>query len=192
MPQITLYLVRHGEADSNALGLVSSYPEAPENARHLTERGIEQIRKVGKLLEQEKVDIILASPLTRTRETATLIAEATGAEILYDIRLRETDFGAYNGLPVDQFLTKYPDPRGRIDTDGGDGVESFRSMQERAEHFLSDVRARYAGKTVVLVSHGDTLEQLRGVIEGNDLETTAVGWTPEKGSCTKFVWEWTD
>lgn len=183
---MTLYLVRHGEADSNALGLMSSYPEAPENARHLTETGILQIRKVGQLLKEAGVDIILASPLTRTQETATLISEATGAEILYDIRLRETDFGSFNGFPIEQFFTKYPDPRGRIDTDGSDGVESFRSMRERVEHFLEDVKKNYSDKTVVIVSHGDTLEQLRSVIEGGDLESATYGWMPEKGSCTRF------
>lgn len=190
MPQITLYLVRHGEADSNALGLLSSFPEIPEKTvRHLTEKGRAQIQEVAESLASEYIDAIISSPLTRTRETAEMIGDRLGLLVMYDIRLRETDFGLNNELSVKDFFAKYPDPSMRIQTDGSDGLESFSDMRIRVQSFLSDVKKEFPqGGTIVIVSHGDTLEQLRGVIEGNDLKTTANGWMPEKGSVTRIEW----
>ena len=186
--KITFYLVRHGEADSNALGLLSSFPEVEKNVRHLTEKGKGQIEEVAKHLSGEKVDVIISSPLTRTKETAAIIAAALEAPVLYDIRLRETDFGMYNSLSTKDFFTKYPNPRLRVETSGGDGLESFSNIRGRAESFLEDVKREFPGGTLVVVSPFHTLQHLPPPIPSKDLSSTTRGWMPPKGSCTKVEW----
>src|SRR3989344_3703677 len=181
--QITFFLVRHGEAETNSRGIISSYPEVRDF--HLTEKGRMQIARVGELLSSQEVHALIASPLLRTQESAVIISQVINLPVFTDIRLRETDFGLYNGKSALSFFSRYPHPSMRIKTSGTDGVESFMSMRERVQSFLEDVSREYMEKKVVVVSHGDTLEQLRGVIEGKGLRKTALGWMPEKGSCTE-------
>lgn len=182
----TLYLVRHGESENNVLRILNSYPE--KKSYPLTERGRGQIEKVATNdLSETDVDAILSSPVRRARETADIIGREKHLTVIEDDRLRETDFGVFDGGPVSDLLAKYPDPAKRVETDGSDGVESFNEMRARLRSFLADVRKRYAGKTVVIVSHGDTLEQLHGLILGESAPDAARGWYPKKGSCTKVV-----
>lgn len=190
MPHITFYLVRHGQSESNALGLLSSYPEIPGmTVRHLTEEGIRQVKETAEKLREENVDIIIASPLTRTVETATIISEATGVPVLQDVRLRETNFGIYDAGPIERFFNAYSKPEERILTDGGDGVESFEDMRARVVSILDDIKKECAGKNVVLVSHADTLEQIHGVLVGEGVRASALGWSPKTGSMTKIEWQ---
>jgi broad specificity phosphatase PhoE len=187
MPSTTFYLVRHGQAESNALGILSSYPETPgRTVRHLTDEGVKLVTETAEKLKDEGIDVIIASPLTRTVETAQIISEATGVEVLQDIRLRETDFGLYNASPASQFFKVYSEPEKRLMTDGSDGVESYEDIRKRVTSILDDVKKEFAGKKVVLVSHGDTLEQIHGVLKEESLEVTARSWSPKTGSMLKM------
>lgn len=183
---LVLYLVRHGEAEHNVLRVGSSLPEITE--RHLTERGKEQIRAAAELLAEQPIDAIIASPLVRTQETAAIISEKTGVPVQTDDRLHETGLGVFNEQPIRRFFGKYPDPTMRTSIHEDDGVESFDTMRERLASFLADVWAHYAGRTVVVVSHGDPLEQLHGLILGEGAAEAALGWSPSKGSCTRVVY----
>lgn len=190
MPNITFYLVRHGQSESNALGILSSYPEVPgRTVRHLTEEGIREVKVTAEKLREEGIDVIIASPLTRTVETATLISEATGVVVFQDVRLRETDFGIYNTGASTKFFNAYSKPEKRLITDGADGVESFESMRGRVESILDDIQKELNGKKVVLVSHADTLEQIHGVLTSESIEVSAMGWSPKTGSVTKIEWK---
>lgn len=180
------YLVRHGEAENNVLHILNSYSEADRYA--LTEKGRGQATKVATNdLSEDTVDIIFSSPIRRTRETAEIIARATGAKVIFDERLRETDFGIYSGRPTSALWGKYPDPLMRLDGNEEEHLEGFGAMRDRLESFLKDVLAKYAGKTIVIVSHGDPLEQVHGILLGDSVQKSVNGWYPEKGSCTKVI-----
>ncbi|MDD2766975.1 MAG: histidine phosphatase family protein [Candidatus Moranbacteria bacterium] len=183
---ITFYLVRHGEAENNVNHVGNSFPE--KTKMHLTETGIEQVHATAEFLAGKNIDIILASPIQRTRETAEIISEKTGREVLIDDRLHETGMGIYNGEPIEKFFSKYPDMRARIMTDGEDGVESFIDMRGRLTQLVSDVKKVYEGKKVVLVSHGDVLDQLYGMLKEESIgQTLDDTYYPEKGSYKEVV-----
>lgn len=187
---VTLYLVRHGESQSNVLNVLSSYPELKgRTERHLTTRGERQAKEAGEKLRDEGIDVIIASPLTRTLETAQAIGDIIGVPVFKDIRLRETDFGAYNTESADLFFLKYTNPRERITTDGSDGVESSLSLRDRVESLLFDIAEEFPRQKVVLVSHADTLEQIHGRVLGEDAYESALGWSPETGLVTKMEWQ---
>lgn len=184
---MTLFLVRHGEAEHNVLGVGSSQPEVTE--RHLTEKGKAQIREVAEMLAKRKINAIVSSPLVRTRETAAIISEVTGVPVLIDDRLHETGLGIFNERPIELFFKKYPEPETRIVPDEEDGVESFLDMRSRLTSFLRDLSKHSVGKTVVIVSHGDPLEQLHGIVVGEAPGVSATGWYPKQGSCTEVVFK---
>lgn len=164
----TFLLVRHGEAEHNVLDVASSYPET--RAYHLTERGREQVNARAQELLRESTAVIFFSPLTRTRETAEILAEKTGAPSFEDARLREPSYGIFEGGSWRLLVEKYPPPRRRLETDGMDGVESFGVVRERLVSFRDFVCSRYGGQRIVVVSHGDTLQMLHGLLIGLTLE----------------------
>lgn len=184
---ITFYLVRHGEAENNVRSILNSLPET--TTYPLTERGRAQAALAAQSLASAHVDVIFSSPIQRTKETAEIIAEAKGLSIYFDERLCEAGMGVFNGRNQKELLKKYPDAEMRLSPDPEDGVESFLGIRGRLESFLSDVKMSYAGKNVIVVSHGDTLEQLHGILTHEAPGRSADGWYPEKGSCTKVVWD---
>lgn len=185
---ITFYLVRHGEAESNVKKIGNSFPEKMKMP--LTEKGVEQVIVTGKFLLQKGVDVILASPLERTQETAEHIAQETGAEVLVDDRLHEVGLGTYNDKPMEKFDSKYPDMRSRITTDPTDGVESYIDMRGRIESLLCDIKKLYVNKKVVIVSHGDVLDQLYGILKYESIgQALDDEFYPKYASCEEVVWK---
>ncbi len=183
--ETTFYLVRHGEGEQNVLRILNSLSEGERFG--LTEAGRAQVEATAKELAGEGIDLIYASPIRRTRETAEIISAATGASITYDERLRETDFGVWSGRSADDFWKRYPDPSSRLDGNDEDGLEGFRAMRSRLGEFLREVLNENIGKKIVLVSHGDPTEQLHGILTKEDIGTTISGWYPKKGFATKVT-----
>lgn len=148
-----LYIARHGETGWNTLNKVSGRTDVP-----LTERGLEQARLLAKNAVCMGIDLIIASPLLRARQTAQAVSDAIGAPILIDERLIELDFGIYEGAPRSdpgfqytraQFPTRYP------------GGESAFQLCHRVYSCLEDVKRKYDGKTVLLVCHGGVCRMVR-------------------------------
>lgn len=187
MAIITFYLVRHGEAENNVRHILNSAPVKKEYS--LTARGREQVATTAQYLSTVQADALFSSPILRAKETATMIAAATGLPIVFDNRLWEVGMGRFNGRPQAELLKKYPEPQMRLSPDVEDNMESILHVRSRLDDFLDDLKEKYVGKTVILVSHGDPLEQLHGILTQESPGMAAEGWYPEKGSCTKVVWE---
>ncbi|MDO8566464.1 MAG: histidine phosphatase family protein [Candidatus Moranbacteria bacterium] len=185
--RITFYLVRHGESENNVSNIANSLPE--EIQYHLTKKGREQVEETAMLLAKNGATAIFASPLLRTRETAEIISEKTGLPIVFDERLCELGNGIFNNRPIREFLEKYPDPHMRVSPDPADGVESLIDMRGRLESFLRDVEKRYPEGKIIVVSHGDPLEQFHGILTNESPGQSASGWMPENASHMEVKWE---
>lgn len=180
-----LFLLRHGEAVQNVRRILDSAPGDPGFG--LTEIGRDQVLRSADIVAAEGVDVMFASPLRRARETAELVAGRCGdMPILFDERIRETDFGSWSGKSADDFWARYPDPLMRIDGNGHEGLEGLRDMRRRLAAFLSDALSEHGGKRIAVVSHGDPLEQLHGILRGWTVERAVAGWYPDKGSVTRI------
>lgn len=184
---ITFFLVRHGEAENNVRHILNSLPEKSEYP--LTVRGREQVSATAGFLGTASADAIWSSPILRARETAEIVSQATGLPVNIDDRLCEVRFGVFNGRQQEEFLKKYPEAEMRLSPDPADGVESYLDIRARMTLFLRDMEERYIGKRVIIVSHGDTLEQFHGILTDEAPGRSATGWYPEKGSCTEVVWK---
>ena len=153
------YLLRHGEAISNVKNILSCEPEKFEN--HLTKKGKEKIKKVAKELKG-KVDLIFSSPLLRTRETSEIIAKEIGVEIIYDLRLKEINFGVLNGKNIkeyhdlienDPLLGYFRAPK---------GGENLFEVSERAYEVFLEIEKKFENKRILIVSHSDVIWSLIG------------------------------
>jgi broad specificity phosphatase PhoE/ribonuclease HI len=102
------------------------------------------------------VEVIVASPLRRTRETAEIVGAVLGLPVEFDEDLVELDFGDFEGLTLDEARSKHPLAARRFGSDvsvaapGGESVADVGTRVARARRrILSD----HAGKTVLIVSH---------------------------------------
>ncbi|HTK60583.1 MAG TPA: class I tRNA ligase family protein [Candidatus Baltobacteraceae bacterium] len=162
-------VVRHGEAVTNAQGTLSSWPEKNGDI-HLTEDGKKIVGETAEALGKEKVDLIVASDLLRTKETAEIIRAATGAEIVYDERLREIDFGEMNGRKIEEFESLFVDAKEKL-TKGAPGGESLEQVRARVVAAVLELDRAHQGKTIALVTHGDPIWALETALSGD--------WSPE-------------
>jgi isoleucyl-tRNA synthetase len=154
-PKNTYFAIRHGEAQSNVARIIDSEGSGdPEN--HLTDLGKEQARHAGHFAKEKAIDIIITSPFLRTKETAHIIKDLCGAEIVVDERLREFQAGIYSGKSIDEFHKAERAIFSNLDTKVPGG-ESHRDVMNRTMQVLYDCETKYEGKNILMVMHGGLL-----------------------------------
>ena len=173
-----LYLVRHGEAQNNTEHFLDAQGN-PEN--HLTEKGRGQIALVAKELQEKKVDVIITSPLLRTRESAEILSKSLGVEIVEDKRLREIGFGSMEGMSEKVLREKYPHTMDHAGEGLPEGLETVEQLKKRSREFLEEVNKNYLGKTIVVVSHADPIFMIHGLAKGYSDQELRANWYPENG-----------
>ncbi len=162
-PVTTLVLVRHGATELTASkrfsgGLASSNPG-------LTDEGRAQVREVAEWLAPigDEVEVVVTSPVRRTRESAEILAERFGVGLVEEPGFAEMEFGTWDGLTFEEVREQSPDEieswLGSLDVQPGGG-ESFRELEKRVLDGLSRVLEGHAGRTVVVVSHVTPIKTL--------------------------------
>lgn len=167
-PFYNLTLLRHGESEGNANEIVQGQSDFP-----LTPNGIQQTRSLASRwqntqasLDNPLFDAIIASPLTRTRQTVEIIAGALGLSYELDSIWIERGFGRLEGLSLTEILKKKPP----VDfhhpyIPPGEGGESSVDLFLRASKALHSVLQRPAGRYLI-VSHGAILNMVIYAILG--------------------------
>ncbi len=110
-------------------------------------------------LKGKGIDLIIHSPLLRTRETAAIVQKAIGlpdSAIMVDERIREVELGIYSGKSLDEWHAFYGSVEERF-LNAPEGGESFADIQRRMGEFLFDLERRYVGKNILIVSHGNPI-----------------------------------
>ncbi|MBO9523342.1 MAG: histidine phosphatase family protein [Nocardioidaceae bacterium] len=153
-----LVLVRHGRTAWNAQGRAQGHTDIG-----LDEVGRAQAEVLAPYVVAMAPSTLWSSDLTRARQTATVLAEATGLALRTDERLREFDSGERSGLTVAEFAEQYPAEHaawkaGHI-TGNVPGAESPDQVVARMVPALREIwDATPEGETTVLVSHGACLK----------------------------------
>ncbi|MEU5864014.1 MULTISPECIES: histidine phosphatase family protein [unclassified Nonomuraea] len=129
----------------------------------LSERGRELAAELG--MRRRGVDVVYCSDLRRAVETVE-VAFGGGKEVRLDARLRECDYGSYNGRPVSEVAALR---RGHIDTPWPGG-QSYRQVVAETAAFLGELREEWQGATVLVVSHSANRWALQNLLEGTPLE----------------------
>lgn len=162
----TYLTVRHGEAVNNTEERVNSQID---EYYALTKKGEEQARDAGAHLKEHGIDIIISSPLPRTRGTAEIIADEVGIareDIVFEEGLCEIGMGEFEGKTLDEYHEAFPWPS--LLTRGPVGGESLAMLKRRMMTTLYQLEKRYEGKTILLVSHGSPLWMLHAGVDGLD------------------------
>ncbi|MFA6227323.1 MAG: class I tRNA ligase family protein [Candidatus Paceibacterota bacterium] len=166
------FVVRHGEAESNVLGILSSNPKTQH---HLTDNGREQAKEAGENLKKSKtdIDIIYCSPFLRTKETAEIIADGIGYskdKIVYDSRLHEIFVGVLDGKPDAEYQAFFESREAKF-WKTPEGGENYMAVKKRMTDFLYEINQKHEGKKILIVSHNTPIWLMFG---------GAVGMTPKE------------
>ncbi|WP_405192412.1 bifunctional RNase H/acid phosphatase [Streptomyces anthocyanicus] len=151
----TFVLLRHGETP---LTPQKRFSGSGGSDPSLSPVGREQAERVAaSLARRGTIEAVVASPLARTRETAGIVAARLGLEVAIEEGLRETDFGAWEGLTFGEVRERHPADLdawlASPDAEPTGGGESFAATGTRIAATRDRLVAAYAGRTVLLVSH---------------------------------------
>jgi alpha-ribazole phosphatase len=153
---VRIILVRHGQTAYNLERRYQGHTDIK-----LTDLGREQAVRVAERLSREPVTAVYSSDLSRAGETARIIAEYHGLPVETDRRLRESAFGDWEGLSVDEIREQYPELFASYRLDSvkhrAPRGERLESVLDRVACAAEHIVMEHPNGTVVLVGHGGTI-----------------------------------
>jgi ribonuclease H / adenosylcobalamin/alpha-ribazole phosphatase len=166
-PSTTFVLLRHGETPHTVERRFSGGtgrggdPGLSDRGRLQVQRAADHLRRVAgdpgtHHAPHPPIDVVLTSPMARTRETAAVVAAALDLPVTLAPGFRECDFGAWDGLTYEQvrqdFGVGLAEWFASTDVAPPEG-ESFADVQRRIASARDDVVSEHAGRTVLVVTH---------------------------------------
>lgn len=166
-----LYIVRHGLTDWNVQKILQGKTDI-----ELNEEGIRQAGELTKVIDLDKIDVCICSPLKRTKKTAEIIVRDK-VPVVYDELILERDFGNYEGKPiVFDLIAKQWDYKLNYSEEG---IEPVQDCLKRAKKFLNKINKEYKNKNILIVSHGSFIKTLHFNLMGYDENTDLLSFSPK-------------
>ncbi|HVY10027.1 MAG TPA: bifunctional RNase H/acid phosphatase [Mycobacteriales bacterium] len=150
-PMTLATLLRHGETPLSIEKRFSGHGDAA-----LTDRGLAQAEAAAGRVLGVGLDVIVSSPLRRTRQTAEIVARRVGVDVVVDDGFAETDFGEWEGLTFGEVGKASPDAlREWLDDPNiaPPGGESMAATAKRVHAARDRTIASYPDQKVLVVSH---------------------------------------
>jgi len=183
------HAMRHGQSKANVAGIIVSRIETDRRGDWgLSDLGREQVLEAARACGLPVGTLTCSSDFSRARQTAEIVRARLGAPpVLVATALRERCFGDLEGTATDNYARVWATDEasaGATAGDGGDaggrdaggrdaggrdaggrdaggGVEPAAAVLDRVTALVTDLERRYAGRDILLVSHGDTLQILQ-------------------------------
>lgn len=133
----------HGTTTHNETGTATGWSPG-----ELSERGIQESRNLGPMVQDQNFDIVFCSDLKRAIDTSNL-AFGEKYTIVQDARLRECNYGDNTGKPSRDFKS---DMKKNISVPFPNG-ESYQDVENRVRDFVNFLKKEYDGKHVAIVAH---------------------------------------
>lgn len=193
------FILRHGQSIKNKKRISAGWPEKFYSP--LTKKGERQIKEVVKKLKKKKINLIFSSDLLRAKQTALIVGKELGLKPKFDKRLREVNYGIFNGKPireVGKFWDKerkfkpleYYLKRFQIPLPEG---ENYANIEKRMSSFIKEIDKKYQGKNILIVGHQRPLTLLEKAIYGYDFKKFVKIIVGEKeiktGEVRKLKWK---
>ena len=128
----------------------------------LSETGLKQARRLAGRLKQMPFGTLYSSDSGRAHHTARSVAEVTGHDVVVEPRLRERNFGVFEGLTGPQMQEQHPEAYAQFKSRDPEyvvpGGESARAFRDRALRCLREIAQKHSGEVVVIVTHGLVLD----------------------------------
>lgn len=179
MTTTRLCLIRHGETAWNAEKRLQGHTDIPLNPR-----GEVQAKQMAQALKNTRLsfDVLYTSDLKRAADTAHAIVESLGLAPRSMADLRERHFGGLQGLTTEEApLAKPAIWQAHIsrqldhELEGGESIAQFAL---RVQNALDTIRQKHQGQTILVVSHGGTLDMIYRLASGQALSAERVASVP--------------
>lgn len=186
-----IYLMRHGETDYNKQGLIQGTLDVP-----LNEYGFELARATREGFDKEclSFDICYCSPLIRARQTAEILLEGTGTQMVCDDRICEMNFGEGEGVLLKDIKVKpelaninalFHDPKNYHATKQGESYEAlFARVQDFLDNEIYPKEAEY--ENVLVCCHGGIIRAFLAFMKKLDLDQF---WNNHQPNCSVNIIE---
>jgi len=142
---MNLYVVRHGETVWNLEKKVQGITDIP-----LTDKGRKEAEELQVLIKTLNLDVVISSPLERTRETAKILVNSC-LPINIDDRIKERDWGMNEGALIDTVDTW--DCWDVILNTKVQNIECIQDFMYRVSNFIEEIKIKYKDKNVLIVTH---------------------------------------
>lgn len=140
-----LYITRHGQTDGNVYKIMDGIRDID-----LNETGKEQAKITRDNLKDICFDLVICSPLIRTKHTMEII-NVNDYPVIFDDRVMERDCGEFTGKGFDSLdrdlYWNYHDKTIY------EKAESMEHLFNRVYEFLDEIKEKYKEKTILLVTH---------------------------------------
>lgn len=180
-----IYITRHGETQWNKKGLMQGWKNSD-----LTEKGIENAKRLGERLKDINFDVIYCSPLDRAIETAKCINGKSNTKIVLIESLKEMGFGIWESmehskikeLHSEQYTNFWERPHLYKPQESG---ESFEGLLVRVKKAWDEI-LKAGGNNILIVTHAVVLKTLYTIIKNLELKDL---WNPPfmKDTCLTIV-----
>lgn len=178
-----LYIVRHGETVWNREGRIQGHTDVG-----LSEKGLEQARRLAGRLETVPFDAAYASDLSRASQTASTILQGREVPLSPTPTLREYHKGAFEGLTEADLRARFPgDYPSYVSKDldyAPDGGESTRQVSDRMTRAIVEIKERHLNDNVLVVGHGGSLRAAMMALLGMHMDAN---WRFVFGNCTLTI-----
>ncbi len=183
--KMKIILLRHGQTEWNILHRYQGHTDIP-----LNDTGREQAKRAAAyLLKNEEVQTIYCSDLSRTRETAEIVAAKLKLPVYTDMRLREASFGIWEGMTFSEVYERYPQEFKKWYEDVWQYKmpegETFTEVWERVSLATREIIERDSG-TALLVTHGGVVKTMLGYIDSS-IDIWKTGVDPGSMTFIKFA-----
>ncbi len=158
MTETILGLLRHGQTDWNIDLRLQGSTDIP-----LNDTGRDQARLAASSLSREEWDVILASPLSRAKDTADIVALELGMNVVIVPELIERSFGVAEGLDHASWRKLYESHQVI------EGLESLDDLRTRTVQLLDLIANEYSGQRVLAVSHGAFIRKVLNIVTNGEL-----------------------
>ncbi len=150
------FFVRHGESVLNVKKILNT--ELTNSEKYpLSETGVKEAQSGAKKMKKTHVDMLFSSQFARAKQTAEIYAQELALPIIEDARINEYHIGPlFEEKTLDEFHAQFGDRAKRVD-DAPEGGETWKDIRTRMVAFLSELDAKYEGKTIVIVTHADPI-----------------------------------
>jgi broad specificity phosphatase PhoE len=157
-----LSLARHGETDWNLEHRWQGHTGPP-----LNEHGRQQARELAAQLHD--IAAIYSSDTIRAQETAEIVGASLGLRVRTDPRLREVNFGEWEGLTRREINERFADAFSRweaLELAEPNGGESDATMAERVIRALTDIAREQSDRRVLVVTSGGPIRAAQAHLSG--------------------------
>lgn len=175
---MNVYVVRHGQTEWNAMKKMQGAADI-----ELNEKGLLQAVKTADMLRNLSFDVIFCSPLKRAKQTAEIINNNRGLNIIFDERLKERNYGEFEGTRKISFnYNEFWSYQKNMNYEKAENIQEFF---KRIYNFLDDITSKNFNN-VLIVCHAGIEKAIECYFNGLMLDEKIGLFLPDNASVLKY------